>query len=134
MKFKSFDDIKKLSPIFNYGSMDMIDWFDINIGFTSISIKSGLKHADGETLSPFNIEITIFIAMGEYPKDKFSKYLNDIALSEFSKWWNSLNVIKEKLGKNTYHRLPYNEEQEENRIIVRIDKKFIRNKYLESLE
>ena len=48
--------ILKLRPEFKFGGMTMIDWFEITEGSGFFCIRSGLKHADGETKSPYHYE------------------------------------------------------------------------------
>ena len=45
--------ILKLRPEFEYGGMTMVDWFEITEGAGFFCIRSGLRHADLETKSPF---------------------------------------------------------------------------------
>ena len=45
--------ILKLRPTFKFGGMTMVDWFEINKGASFYCIKSGLRHADGKTKSPY---------------------------------------------------------------------------------
>ena len=57
MKFpKTINDIKKLRPEFQFGSMIMVEWFEVQEYTGSIFIRSGLRHADGETKSPYHYE------------------------------------------------------------------------------
>ena len=53
--------ILKLRPEFKLaeGRVTMRDWFEITQGPSFCSIRSGLRHADGETASPFLYERTI---------------------------------------------------------------------------
>jgi hypothetical protein len=72
--------ILELRPEFKFGLMTMIDWFNITEGAGFFCIKSGLNHADGETKSPFYYEDCVG---GKFAKKE--------AMSNFNKWWNSLN-------------------------------------------
>ena len=68
--------ILKLRPEFEYGKMRMVEWFQISKGVGFYTIHSGLKHADGETKSPYHYED----AVG-------GKNAKKIALEKFNKWW-----------------------------------------------
>jgi len=73
--------ILKLRPEFKIGSgMTMIEWFEISQGGSFFCIKSGLRHADGETKSPYYYEDCIG-----------GKNTEKIALDKFNLWWSSLN-------------------------------------------
>jgi len=73
--------ILKLRPEFKiaYG-MTMIEWFEISEGASLFCIRSGLKHADGETKSPYHYEDCVG-----------GKNAEKIALDKFNLWWYSLN-------------------------------------------
>jgi len=73
--------ILKLRPVFIFGKMTMIDWFEITEGAGFFSIKSGLRHADGETKSPYHYEDCVG-----------GKNAEKIVIEKFNKWWTSLNV------------------------------------------
>lgn len=126
MEFKTLKDIEKLNPIFNMG-MDVIEYFVINILDHSASIRSGLKYADDEILSPFNLDLVIITNIG-LKKNGLEKIL----LNEFSEWWNSLNIKEEKLGEVIYQRLPFDENQKKVVKIVTVDKQYMRNLKLKS--
>jgi hypothetical protein len=66
----------------------MLDWFEINEGAGFFCIRSGLRHADGETRSPYRYEICIG---GKNAKKE--------SLSKFDTWFNSLNSVKNKSKK-----------------------------------
>lgn len=71
----------KLRPEFKFNGMTMIDWFVITEGVGFFSIRNGLRHADGETKSPYYYE--------DFAGGKNSE---KIVMERFNKWWNSLNV------------------------------------------
>ena len=71
----------KLRPEFKFNGMPMIDWFEITEGGGFFSIRNGLRHADGETKSPYYYE--------DFVGGKNSE---KIVMERFNKWWNSLNV------------------------------------------
>ena len=74
------NQILKLRPEFKIGGgMTMIDWFDITEGAGFFCIVSGLKHADGVTLSPFH-----------YSDCVGGKNAKKIAIEKFTKWWDNL--------------------------------------------
>ena len=74
--------ILKLRPEFKLGmGMTMIDWFEITEGASFFCIRSGLRHADGETKSPYHYEDCVG---GKNPEK--------IAMEKFNMWWASLNV------------------------------------------
>jgi hypothetical protein len=72
--------ILKLRPEFKFGGMTMIDWFEITEGAGFFCIRSGLRHADGETKSPYYYED--FIGGKNAKKE---------VLTKFNNWWDSLN-------------------------------------------
>jgi hypothetical protein len=77
----SKNKILKLRPEFKIGSgMSMIEWFEITEGGSFFCIKSGLRHADGETKSPYHYEDCVG-----------GKNAEKIALDKFNLWWCSLN-------------------------------------------
>lgn len=65
------------------GSMTMIDWFVITEGIGFCCIRNGLRHADGETKSPYYYEDCVS-----------GKNAEKIVLKNFNIWWTSLNVNK----------------------------------------
>lgn len=73
--------ILKLRPEFKFGNTVVIDWFEITEGASFFCIRSGLRHADGETKSPYHYEDCVG---GENTKK--------IAMERFDKWWAALNV------------------------------------------
>lgn len=84
------EQIEALRPQFSFGGqiMFMVDWFKtdhcvINDKTIYYSIKSGLRHADGVTTSPYFYERTFF---KEDAKEK--------ALAHFSAWW--VRIHKER--------------------------------------
>jgi hypothetical protein len=76
--FTTLNQIKKLRPEFKFGAMVMVDWFEVYEGKFYCTIKSGLKHADGETRSFFHYEET---AVGKNAKK--------IAIAKFNHFWCS---------------------------------------------
>jgi hypothetical protein len=76
-------EILKLKPEFKFGNQKVRDWFYINGGDSFYSIRNGLRHADGETKSPYFYEHT---TIGENCKKD--------ALKLFTEWWNNINEIK----------------------------------------
>jgi hypothetical protein len=73
--------ILSLKPEFKIGSGIMMrEWFEILEGGSFFCIKSGLRHADGETRSPYHYEDCV----GGENTEK-------IALDKFNLWWDSLN-------------------------------------------
>lgn len=77
---KTLSQISKLKPEFKFGNMTMIDWFIVTQGTGFCCIRSGLRHADGETLSPYHYENCIG---GKNAKKE--------ALTKFNQWYESLN-------------------------------------------
>ena len=77
--------ILKLRPEFKFGNqgMTMVDWFEITEGGSFFCVRSGLRHADGVTKSPFH-----------YGDCIGGKNAKKIALKKFNDWWNTLNIPK----------------------------------------
>jgi len=74
-------EILNLKPEFKFGEiMTMVDWFEIRETSGMFSISSGLRHADGETKSPFHYD---HYELGENAEEK--------CIENFNKWWNNLN-------------------------------------------
>ena len=73
--------ILKLRPQFEFGHMTMIDWFEITEGAGFFCIKNGLRHADGETKSPYYYEDCVG-----------GKNAEKIAIDKFNAWWDSFNT------------------------------------------
>lgn len=71
--------ILKLRPEFKFGGITMIDWFEITEGAGFFTIRSGLRHADGETKSPYHYE--------DYASGKNAE---KTILAKFNQWWDSL--------------------------------------------
>lgn len=69
-------EILELRPTFKFAGITMTDWFDINKGEKFFSIRSGLKHADGETRSPYHFD---YKAVGDNSQNE--------ALEKFTLWW-----------------------------------------------
>ena len=77
-------EILKLRPEFEVGGgMRMIDRFEISQGASFYCIRSGLRHADGETKSPYHYEDCVG-----------GKNAKKISLQKFTDWWNSLKIEK----------------------------------------
>jgi hypothetical protein len=82
---KRLSQIEKLRPEFELpGGMRMVDWFRVDTGKNWITIISGLRHADGETLSPYHYEATY---VGTHAKRD--------ALRTFNIWWNTILITHE---------------------------------------
>jgi hypothetical protein len=81
----SFKQIEKLRPTFKYGGISMVDWFTITKGHKYCCINSGLRHADGETKSPFF-----------YEKCVGGNYASQKVLAHFNKWWKTVKHEKNK--------------------------------------
>jgi hypothetical protein len=73
-------EILKLRPRFKFGSMVMVDWYEITEGNGFFCIKNGLRHSNGKTRSPFFYEDCVV-----------GKKNKKIALNKFTEWWESLN-------------------------------------------
>lgn len=73
-------EILKLRPEFKFGGITMVDWFEITETLDFFCIKSGLRHADGETKSPYYYESWV---TGKNAKKN--------AIKEFNVWWDSIN-------------------------------------------
>jgi hypothetical protein len=75
--------ILKLRPEFKFNGIRMTDWFEITESAGFISIRSGLRHADGQTKSPYY-----------YEDFTGGKHVEKKALEKFNEWWN---LTKENL-------------------------------------
>ena len=73
---KTLTQITKLRPEFKFGGMTMIDWFEVSSGQGFCCIRSGLRHADGETKSPYY-----------YENCTGGKNAKKEALTKFNKWY-----------------------------------------------
>lgn len=80
------EKIIKLRPKFYINDVGMVDWFQITDGGAFFCIRSGLRHPDGETKSPYHYEECIGGNNAEM-----------IALEKFNKWWD---LLDEKLKQN----------------------------------
>lgn len=80
---KPLTQVTKLRPEFKFGDMTMIDWFEVSSGHGYCCIRSGLRHADGETKSPYYYENCIG---GKNSKKE--------ALAKFNQWYESLNKAR----------------------------------------
>lgn len=78
-------EILHLQPEFIFGGMPMIDWFSITQSGGMCSISSGLRHADGETKSPFHYE---HYEMGENAEEK--------CIEHFNNWWDNLDKTRKE--------------------------------------
>lgn len=97
MKSITEKQLLKLRPEFKLANgARIIDWFEVTKGETFFCIRSGLRHADGKTKSPFFYEDVVV------DKNKSKK----IALDKFTKWYDS------KKNEN-------NESQKQKKIIQR---------------
>jgi hypothetical protein len=54
--FTRLSQIQKLRPTFDFGQMEMVEWFEVTTTSHFCSIRSGLRHADGVTKSPYHYE------------------------------------------------------------------------------
>lgn len=71
--------ILKLRPEFKLnGGMTMIDWFEIHEGAGYCTIRSGLRHADGETKSPYH-----------YEHGRGGKFASKLVIKHFTEWWEN---------------------------------------------
>lgn len=82
-QFLTINDIKKLKIPFKYNGFTMVEWFDVYLYDSFSSIKSGLNHADGKTLSPYYYSD---IQIGHDHIKKSEK--------NFNNWYKKLNVDK----------------------------------------
>jgi hypothetical protein len=75
----TIEDIRELRPEFKLGGgpMSMVEWFEVTTGHGFCSIRSGLRHADGETRSPFH-----------YEDFHGGEDAEEVALVKFNKWWD----------------------------------------------
>ena len=87
----SEEEIKTLRPSFKFGGMIMTDWFEVSEGKGYCIIRSGLKHADGITKSPYHYEYF-----------KGGNNATNEVLNHFNNWWKLLNQNKE--DDNNYER------------------------------
>lgn len=86
---KCLTQIEKLRPEFELGGgMRMVDWFKVEKRHRLVSITSGLRHADGKTLSPFH-----------YDRLHFGAYATRDALREFNAWWLQKQLDHEHIKK-----------------------------------
>lgn len=72
--------ILKLRPEFKIGQSTMTDWFEITEGAGFFCIRSGLRHADGVTKSPYYFESCVG-----------GKNAKKLALEKFNNWWLTIN-------------------------------------------
>lgn len=86
-------EILNLRPKFKLGNITVIDWFVISKGASFYCIRSGLRHADGITKSPFYYENCIG---GKNAKKR--------AIESFNTFWTNLtkqNNEQNKKDSNT---------------------------------
>lgn len=74
--------IRALKPTFQFGGMTMIDWFKVDHGKGWATIRNGLVHADGETKSPYHIEIGVGGSKASLQARK-----------QFTDWWNNIKKV-----------------------------------------
>jgi hypothetical protein len=72
--------ILKLRPVFKFNGWPMVDWFEIREGDLFCYIRSGLKHVDGETKSPFF-----------YEQVEIGKNATKEAVKKFNVWWKEIS-------------------------------------------
>ena len=76
----TIEEIRAIRQPFSFGGgMTMIEWFEVHHGNGHCTIRSGLRHADGETKSPYFYEHSVG---GENAKER--------CLNHFSMWWAKL--------------------------------------------
>jgi hypothetical protein len=76
------EQILRLRPQFKLVVWEtIVDWFEITEGVSFFYIRSGLRHADGQTKSPYYYEDCV---VGEESEKK--------AIKKFNKWWDSLDT------------------------------------------
>lgn len=79
----TFKKIQKLRPTFKFGGITMVEWFEITQTGSFCCIRSGLRHADGITKSPYH-----------YEECTVGKKADKEALKKFTEWWLSLKQNK----------------------------------------
>lgn len=77
-KILTIPQIRALKPTFKFNGWTMVEWFEIKHGFGWATIRSCLCHADGETKSPYFVEIS---AGGSKASLQ--------ARTLFTAWWNN---------------------------------------------
>jgi len=80
---KTIKDILKFKPEFRFGNMTMVEWYEVHLFYGDLyglqyTIRSGLKHADGKTKSPYF-----------YDKTTYGKNSKKEAIKEFNKFLES---------------------------------------------
>ena len=88
--------ILKLRPEFKLadGRVTMRDWFEVTQGDSFCIIKSGLRHADGETASPFHYEEVVV-----------GKKALKQSIEKFSEWYKGVlevNAYYEQMEKEVH--------------------------------
>lgn len=71
-------EVLQLHPTFTFGRTEMVEWFEFSEGEMFFGIKSGLRHADGKTKSPYY-----------YESISFGENAEEIELDKFSNWYTS---------------------------------------------
>ena len=85
MKNLTKKQILDLRPTFKLYGITITEWFEISEGAGFYCIRSGLKHTDGVTKSPYYYEDCVG-----------GKNAKSIALGKFNKWWNEIQTNKEE--------------------------------------
>lgn len=82
MKTLTEAQVLKLQPKVYTGKTQfaVYDWFEITRSGSMYSIRSGLRHADGETKSPYHFSVT-----------KLGSGAKILCLEEFTEWWSYVN-------------------------------------------
>ena len=75
-KITKLSQIEKLKPEFKFGGITMVEWFETKQIGQFCFIRSGLRHADGETKSPFFYDEWI---SGEDAEKR--------SIEQFNIWW-----------------------------------------------
>ena len=75
-------EIESLNPSFKLeNGFTMNDWFEVYEGNGYCTIRSGLRHADGVTKSPYHYEYF-----------RGGKNASEEVYSHFINWWQNLNA------------------------------------------
>lgn len=78
IQVKTLNQITKIN--FELPEYNILDWFEVHLYNTGCLIKSGLRHADGITKSPYF-----------YEKSFFGKSYKKEALKDFNLFLNRIN-------------------------------------------
>lgn len=77
MQVKTLKQIEKLR--YELPEFNVLDWFEVHNYASGILIKSGLRHADGETMSPAYYEsFTFGLDHKQIALRKFNEFLNTL--------------------------------------------------------